>query len=49
MFDYLDGDCDGKLTYQDFVSIGEAIKNGEDISTISTLNTTKNSFADPYV
>lgn len=48
MFDHLDGDCDGKLTYQDFTNLAEAFKTGEDISSISSFYTGL-SHNDPYV
>lgn len=28
MFDFMDADCDGKLTYQDFANICESTKTG---------------------
>lgn len=36
MFDAMDGDCDGKLTYPDFVNLAESVRSGEEISHISS-------------
>ena len=37
MFNAMDGDSDGRLSYQDFVNVSEAFRSGEEISTISSF------------
>lgn len=49
MFDHMDGDSDGKLTYQDFVNVGESVRSGEEISTISSITGSRNSAFDPFI
>lgn len=48
MFDAMDSDCDGKLTYGDFVNLGESVKTDQDISTLSSFYSGTNTI-DPYL
>lgn len=50
MFDVMDSDCDGKLSYSDFVNLGESVLTDKDISTISLFYSGANhSTLDPYL
>ena len=41
MFDYMDGDCDGKLTYVDFINTAEEISGGCEVGPISETDTVR--------
>jgi hypothetical protein len=50
MFNYMDGDCDGKLTYEDFVNLKQfSLIGGEDAASINSFTTAPSRRSDPFV
>ena len=50
MFNYMDGDCDGKLTYADFVNLKQfSMIGGTDAASINSFSTNLSRRSDPFV